>query len=95
MNTLETEMFSAGYCRSPNNPVQWYAAGPGIMKPPFPIEINVTDKIWLVARPYGEPVNVIGLMAFESVPSFLDFLKRYGKPSEGGMQGNDVTNVWD
>ena len=83
MTTLESEMFADGFVRCPNVPERWYPGHAGKLQPVFPMELRVTDKIWLVASSYGDHSGKPWpLMGFESVKELNSYLIRNGKKSE-------------
>jgi hypothetical protein len=92
MTKLEQEMRAAGFVRSPTNEHRWYAACSASLGPVFPLDIRVTDAIWIVTARYGKTINeeTIPLLKFDRVEQLTDYLKTHGKPRtvEGG-------NVWD
>lgn len=95
MTTLENDFVKMGWARCPNKSTRWYAAGPGKLEPVFPLEVRVTDKIWVVTKRYGyQDTTEIPLLAFENVESFNNYLKENGRESKPGASPG-VNNVWD
>lgn len=86
MSSLESAMFAAGWVRCPNNALRWYAGSAGKLEPVFPLELRVTDEIWLVTYRYADPAReVIPLMCFgQSVDALETYLKSNGRPCEVG-----------
>lgn len=86
-------MFNDGFVRDPNNEKRWYAGHAGKLEPVFPLEIFVTDKIWLCVRKYGDACGeFIPLMAFNAPNDLEGYLDRNGKPSEVAAA---YSNSWD
>ncbi len=92
---LEAEALAAGYYRSPNDARRWYAGGPNRPTVAHPLDVHITDAVWLVAHRYGEPADIVPLCRFETFAEYLQYCLDYGTKSKGGSYGNNVTNVWD
>ena len=92
MNTLEQSMFDAGFRRCPNCDTRWYAGWSGRLEPAYPMELRVTDAIWLVTKPYANVTDLVPLMRFETVASLDDYLTRNGRVSEALPA---FANGWD
>jgi hypothetical protein len=91
MTELEQGMKKRGYVRCPNVSARWYQAYSGGKRPPFPLEIRVTDAIWLVTARYGQTVRdeIIPLMRFDTAEALERYIDRNGVVVEQGP------NVWD
>lgn len=93
MTTIEQSMWDAGFARSPNEPTKWYAGSAGMKEPAFPLELRITDAIWLVTRPYGqEPKEVIPLMRFDDVAGLKAYLAGNHRIAQAGAP---FSNAWD
>lgn len=94
MNEIETAMFNSGWVRCPNNPARWYAGSAGKLEPVFPLELRVTDAIWLVTSPYGNLLERkdVPLMRFDNPASLEEYLSRNGKKAEAAAP---FSNSWD
>lgn len=87
-------MFRSGWVRCPNREHRWYAGSAGKLEPVFPLELRVTDKVWLVTSRYADAPHreedLIPIMAFDTPTELEDYLSRNGRKSEVGGP-----NVWD
>lgn len=93
MNALEHSMFSRGWVRCPNNAHRWYAGSAGKQEPVFPLELRVTDAVWLVTSRYGEHGrDIIPLMRFNGPDDLEQYLKENGRRSEAAAA---FSNSWD
>lgn len=83
LTALEREMFDDGWVRDPNCFERWYASCAGKLEPVFPLQLRVSDKVWLVTRRYGHgETEFIPLMAFSGPKSLNEYLSRNGKKAE-------------
>lgn len=91
MNELENAMFQAGFARDANVSTRWYRAWSGAKREPFPLEIRVTDAIWIVTSRYGKTTydEIIPLLKFNGPLDLIEYLERNGQVQQPGP------NVWD
>jgi hypothetical protein len=91
----EAALAAAGFVRCPNVRDRWYAGGPGIMEPTYPLEIRAhDDTVELVANPHGRPTSdAVVLLRFAVVEDLLGFLREHGRPSLPGLPA--FSNSWD
>lgn len=90
---LEASMFGAGWVRCPNNNRRWYAGNAGKREPVFPLELRVTDAIWIVTHRYGDfRSNEIPLLRFETVTELESYLQENHRIAEAG---SPYSNSWD
>jgi len=85
---VHAELLRAGFVRCPNSRTRWYAGGPGIMEPAYPLELRVDDdRIMLTVQPYGKvnESDAVPVMRFADVADLVHFLGRHGRVSEPGL----------
>lgn len=93
MNSLENKMFADGFVRDPNKLDRWYAGHAGKLEPVFPLELRVTDKVWIVARGYANcGPDVVPLLAFDGPEDLNRYLSSNGHQAEAAAA---FSNSWD
>jgi hypothetical protein len=96
LTPIEQDMFSHGFVRCPNIDRRWYAGHSGLKEPAYPMELRVSDAIWLVTSAYGNMTDrearLVPLMRFEKAEELLTYLERNGRVSEAGAA---FSNSWD
>ena len=92
LTPLETDMRANGFVRCPNVFNRWYAGSAGMAEPVFPLELRVTDAIWLVTRAYGQTSDIIPLMRFDSAQSLNQYLQDNHRIAQAAAA---FSNSWD
>jgi len=89
-------LVAAGFVRDPNVRGEWYAGGPDIMEPAYPLRIRERgDVLALVVMPYGKfnHADAVDVFRFADADDLFAHLARHARPSEPGLPA--YSNSWD
>jgi hypothetical protein len=96
MNAIETQLFSRGFVRCPNDISRWYAGGPSIMNVEgtdihlrYDLDHYRNGRIVVVPQPWlrgGSWCTVVvePVATFDTVEEFDTWRQENGTPSQGG-----------